>query len=87
MAPSNGSGAVDNMGRTLDALTLSNAPTNATVDPTYPHLKEKPWFYGAITRADCDNLLNQFGQDGDFLVRSSESNVCLYNDVLAVQPL
>ena len=66
------------MGRSLDALSLNSAPpvaTNQSQDPSFPHLKEKPWFYGAITRAECDNLLNQYGQDGDFLVRSSETNV------------
>ncbi len=74
----NGSNAVEGMGRSLDALSLNTAPSvaaNQSQDPSFPHLKEKPWFYGAITRAECDNLLNQYGQDGDFLVRSSETNV------------
>lgn len=81
--PSNNGGGnpIDGMGRSLDALSLNNtAPSNTTntgVDTSYPHLKEKNWFYGAITRAECDNLLNQYGQDGDFLVRSSETNVRL----------
>lgn len=76
----NGSNTTEGIGRSLDALSL-NAPTsvaaNSSQDPSFPHLKEKPWFYGAITRAECDNLLNQYGQDGDFLVRSSETNVSL----------
>lgn len=74
----NGSNPVDGVGRSFDALSLNTGPSmanNLGVDPSLAHLKEKPWFYGAITRAECDNLLNQYGQDGDFLVRSSETNV------------
>lgn len=40
-----------------------------------PHLVGKPWYYGKITRAQCDTVLNNNGQDGDFLVRDSETNV------------
>lgn len=42
-----------------------------------PHLVGKPWYYGTITRAQCDIVLNNNGQDGDFLVRDSETNVYL----------
>lgn len=79
--PNNGSNAVDGMGRSLDALSLNTPPAvsaSLSQDPNFPHLKEKSWFYGAITRAECDNLLNQYGQDGDFLVRSSETNVICF---------
>ncbi|XP_057375287.1 cytoplasmic protein NCK2-like [Daphnia carinata] len=78
----NGNNAVDGMGRSLDALSLNVPPStsaNSSQDPSFPHLKEKHWFYGAITRSECDNLLNQYGQDGDFLVRSSETNVGDYS--------
>ncbi|XP_075212133.1 SH2/SH3 adaptor protein dock isoform X2 [Lycorma delicatula] len=44
-----------------------------------PHLVGKPWYYGAITRAQCDNLLNQQGHDGDFLIRDSETNMGDYS--------
>lgn len=40
-----------------------------------PHLVGKAWYYGTITRAQCDSLLNQHGHDGDFLIRDSETNV------------
>ncbi|KAI4464188.1 sh2-sh3 adaptor protein-related [Holotrichia oblita] len=40
-----------------------------------PHLVGKPWYYGNITRNQCDNLLNNHGHDGDFLIRDSETNV------------
>lgn len=42
-----------------------------------PHLVGKAWYYGTITRAQCDNLLNQHGHDGDFLIRDSETNVSI----------
>lgn len=76
--------SVDSVGRNLDALNLAPAQApapaaGAAADPLFPHLKEKSWFYGAITRNECDNLLNQYGQDGDFLVRSSETNVGDYS--------
>ncbi|XP_018336571.1 cytoplasmic protein NCK1 isoform X2 [Agrilus planipennis] len=44
-----------------------------------PHLVGKPWYYGSITRNQCDNLLNQHGHDGDFLIRDSETNVGDYS--------
>ena len=37
--------------------------------------RDKPWYYGRMTRETADNLLNAYGADGDFLVRDSESNV------------
>ncbi|KAL3280779.1 hypothetical protein HHI36_004011 [Cryptolaemus montrouzieri] len=44
-----------------------------------PHLLDRPWYYGPITRNDCDNLLNRRGHDGDFLIRDSETNVGDYS--------
>ena len=43
-----------------------------------PHLIGKPWYYGTITRNQCDILLNNNGHDGDFLIRDSETNVSLF---------
>ena len=37
-------------------------------------LSNKTWYYGAISRTKCDQLLNEFGKFGDFLVRDSETN-------------
>ena len=37
----------------------------------------KSWYYGQISRGDCDTLMAERGQDGDFLVRDSESNVSI----------
>uniref|UniRef100_A0A915L6Z6 Uncharacterized protein n=1 Tax=Romanomermis culicivorax TaxID=13658 RepID=A0A915L6Z6_ROMCU len=35
----------------------------------------KPWYYGRVSRDDSDKVLQQYGVDGDFLIRDSESNV------------
>lgn len=40
-----------------------------------PVLSGKSWYYGAITRNQCDTVLNSHGHDGDFLIRDSETNV------------
>lgn len=49
-----------------------------------PHLVGKPWYYGTITRAQCDTVLNNNGQDGDFLVRDSETNVNLQHSFVLI---
>lgn len=59
----------------LDRRNEGNIPGVRGVDR--PHLIGKPWYYGTITRAHCDNLLNQHGHDGDFLIRDSETNVSM----------
>lgn len=43
-----------------------------------PNLAGKTWYYGAITRNQCDTVLNGHGHDGDFLIRDSETNVRLF---------
>ena len=40
-------------------------------------VRGKSWYYGPISRSDCDVLMAERGQDGDFLVRDSESTVSL----------
>lgn len=36
-------------------------------------LAEKDWYYGKITRQECEDLLKKFAQEGDFIIRDSES--------------
>ena len=38
-------------------------------------LAGKGWYFGSISRSQCDQLLNDRGLDGDFLIRDSETNV------------
>lgn len=40
-----------------------------------PTLVGKTWYHGGITRNRCDQLLNEYGANGDFIVRDSETNV------------
>lgn len=35
----------------------------------------KVWYFGNITRADCEQMLNSFAEDGEFIIRDSETNV------------
>lgn len=41
-------------------------------------LANKEWYYGKISRNQCEDLLAKYAQDGDFLIRDSESTVRLY---------
>lgn len=40
-----------------------------------PELRAKEWYFGSIPRSQCDQVLNEYAQDGDFLIRDSETNV------------
>ena len=37
-------------------------------------LKQKPWFYGNITRQQCIDLMQDQAMNGEFMIRESESN-------------
>lgn len=63
----------ESIDRRNDNNSHSPAPLNAN-NPT-PNLAGKTWYYGAITRSQCDTVLNSHGHDGDFLIRDSETNV------------
>lgn len=38
-------------------------------------LVDKDWYYGKISRNQCEDILMKYAQDGDFLIRDSESTV------------
>lgn len=40
-------------------------------------IKGQPWYFGTISRAECDVLLSEKGMDGDFMIRESETNVSI----------
>ena len=42
-------------------------------------IKGQPWYFGTISRAECDVLLTEKGMDGDFMIRESETNVSFIN--------
>lgn len=35
----------------------------------------RDWYHGIISRVDCEHMLNCFGDNGDFVIRDSETNV------------
>ena len=41
-------------------------------------IKSQPWYFGTISRAECDAILTEKGMDGDYMIRESETNVCIY---------
>ena len=40
-------------------------------------LSDKDWYYGKITRQQCEEMLLKYASDGDFLIRDSESTVSI----------
>lgn len=61
------------------ATMQTNQQNNTNQQPERPHLTGKSWYYGAITRNQCDTVLNSHGHDGDFLIRDSETNMGDYS--------
>ena len=58
--------------------TLSASPTAspaADPSPSDHFLSTKDWYHGAVSRSDCERLLNNYADNGEFLVRNSESKV------------
>ncbi|KAL8593947.1 hypothetical protein ACOMHN_021799 [Nucella lapillus] len=45
-------------------------------------LAEKDWYFGKITRQQCEDVLTRHADNGDFLIRDSESTVGHYTVVL-----
>lgn len=55
----------------IDRMNTSNNNNNNNLNG----ISNQIWYYGSISRGDCDNMLNESGSDGDFLIRDSETNV------------
>ncbi|XP_031778589.1 cytoplasmic protein NCK1 isoform X1 [Nasonia vitripennis] len=72
-------GLGDSLERRSDHPHSNSAAGAANSSADRPHLIGKPWYYGSITRSQCDTLLNQHGHDGDFLIRDSETNMGDYS--------
>lgn len=45
-------------------------------------LAERDWYYGKITRQQCEEILTRHAENGDFLIRDSESTTGHYTVVL-----
>ncbi|BFF96186.1 cytoplasmic protein NCK1 [Drosophila madeirensis] len=82
---SNGGGAGGGGGGGGDSMERRNEGNNkpssqsSTQPMERPNLAGKTWYYGAITRSQCDTVLNGHGHDGDFLIRDSETNMGDYS--------
>lgn len=41
----------------------------------YGRFGDRAWYYGKVSRDESDKVLSNYGVDGDYLIRDSESNV------------
>ena len=51
------------------------------IPPGGPY-SSRSWYHGAISRQECEQLLNSSAEDGDFIIRDSESNVSFQDFVI-----
>ncbi|XP_048096113.1 cytoplasmic protein NCK2a [Alosa alosa] len=59
----------------VSAAGASVVPGRGYRDPRRPgKFAGKDWYYGAVTRHQAECVLNERGEEGDFLVRDSESS-------------
>ncbi|CAG2166520.1 unnamed protein product, partial [Oppiella nova] len=42
-------------------------------------VNDRMWYFGTISRGQCDHMLNEMADDGDFLIRDSETNAGDYS--------
>jgi len=56
--------------RSSSGISLSGASRNGSAP-----FAGRDWYFGSITRADCEDMMNQYADNGDFLIRESETNV------------
>jgi len=61
--------------RSSSGISLSGASRNGSAP-----FAGREWYFGGITRADCEDMMNQFADNGDFLIRESETNVSTSDD-------
>ncbi|XP_030384204.1 cytoplasmic protein NCK1 isoform X1 [Scaptodrosophila lebanonensis] len=66
-------------GDSMERRNEGNKPSQPSQPIERPNLAGKSWYYGAITRSQCDTVLNGHGHDGDFLIRDSETNMGDYS--------
>lgn len=59
----------------LNAVTASPKLHSKNMTAYDNEVANKPWYHGSISRGQCDQMLNDYAEDGDFLIRDSETNV------------
>lgn len=97
LPPDNGSGGSNTMNNNNNSNknnnsnnnnnNITNNNGNGQMMMERPNLAGKSWYYGAITRNQCDTVLNQHGHDGDYLIRDSETNVSIRDVVCGAMVL
>lgn len=68
----------------LSPIAVAQGTSNGQKMLDRPQLTGKSWYYGAISRSQCDTVLNQHGHDGDFLIRDSETNVSMSTTIICI---
>jgi len=58
------------------AAAIPSLPQGSRPPPPFAH---EPWYHGKVARRDAEALLNTQAQNGQFIVRSSETKVRLLN--------
>lgn len=63
--------------------STSSSPQNRFVAPARSgRFAGRDWYYGNITRHQAECILNERGEEGDFLIRDSESSVSQWGKVM-----
>ena len=65
----------NNASSSVAASNNSNNGHSNHADINHEDIKGQPWYFGTISRAECDVILSEKGIDGDFVIRESETNV------------
>lgn len=47
----------------------------AMASPNASEFARKPWYWGVISRSECESILNNLAISGEFIIRDSESHV------------
>ena len=61
--------------RTPSDIARSGTGSRTFQNPIGSSYVNRPWYLGSISRVECEKLLNSSGDNGDFVIRDSESNV------------
>lgn len=60
--------------RTPSGAGRSGTGSRSFQNPPGGPYTSRPWYLGTISRIECEKLLNTNGENGDFVIRDSESN-------------
>lgn len=65
------------------SFATQSSPQNRSVAPARSgKFAGRDWYYGNITRQQAECILNERGEEGDFLIRDSESSVSHWGEVM-----